>query len=177
MDVHTALEKLNYQDKFVERTLQHIEKVNKYARKINKSYPNHDKDKLSTLLEPYSLMNKRSNTKGGLSLGTDMSGLTPEEEDALNKATLQHITQNEHHPEHWCKETLTSFDRANPPMGLDCSDMPNEAIDEMLCDWSAVGEELGNTPMQWMEKSVPSRWKFTEEQVEYMNNRLKDIWG
>ena len=167
-----------YQKEFRDRTRKHIDLVNKYAMKIGKHFPMHDCDKLDELFEDYSLMKKKT-TFGGTNLGDNPDGLTAEEQERLNKATATHITTNQHHAEYWAKEKdeIKSFDRFNPPKGLHCEDMTEEALDEMCADWSAMSEEFGNTPQEWMAKTVPTRWIFTDEQVEYIKNRLDEMWG
>jgi len=54
------IDKEDYQKKFDERTHAHIDRVNKYAKKINKEYPHHDEDKFNELYAGYSLMSKEN---------------------------------------------------------------------------------------------------------------------
>ena len=164
----------DYEIKYLNRTKDHIASVNEFASKIDKSYPNHDKDKLNELFDAYSLMMKKD-TFGGSNSADNLSGLTKAESDKLNEATFKHITSNKHHPECWTK--IKSFDRANPQPSLDCRNMSFEAIDEMLCDWCAMSKEFGNTPQEWMDKTVPSRWVFSQAQTDYMKKMLNKLWG
>ena len=52
---HVNEDKDDYVEKFKTRTQQHIDRVNKYAKKIDRSYPNHDSDKFNELFDGYSL--------------------------------------------------------------------------------------------------------------------------
>ena len=165
----------DYRDDYLKRTKNHIAKVCEYGQKIGKDYSAHDMDKLNELFNDYSLMKKKT-SKPGSNIKDNLDGLTKDEENRVNNATFIHITTNQHHPEYWASEKITSFDRENPQLGLHCESMPNEAIDEMLCDWCATSEECGNTPFEWLEKVVPTRWVFTDEQVKYMKARLKELW-
>ena len=123
----------DYKEDFINRTKMHIALVNKYGKKLGRNFSEHDKDKLTTLFDDYALMKKKTK-KPGSNIADNLDGLTAEEEEKVNNATFIHITTNKHHPEYWSKEELKDFDRTNPQLGLHCEAMPNEAIDEMLCD-------------------------------------------
>ena len=168
-----------YQKKFIERTKHHIDLVNKYARKIKHLYKYHDYDKLQgVLFEPYSLMSK-----------CDYKDLSDDEKKRYNEATIKHITSQPHHPEYWLSRSdLTrvreEFTRDNQPMNLDCSKMSKEGILEMCCDWCAMSEEFGNTPLEWMQRTCGildlddnCRWLFTVDQIQFMINTICELWG
>lgn len=175
---------LDYQEDFLERESAHIELVNKYAAIIGHTYPHHDFDKLQgELFEPYSLSKKYNQAYD------TTAGLTEDELNAYNDATLKHITRNPHHPEYWVKDKsfLRGFSRANPPKELDCSLMSDEAIIEMCCDWCAMAEEFGNTPFDWAEKTIgfieydgynpTARWRFNSHQYNLIMNTLEKLWN
>lgn len=160
-------DKEDYQKKFDERTHAHIDRVNKYAKKINKEYPHHDEDKFNELYDGYSLMSKNK------------EDITKEEQAMIDDATFKHVINNEHHCEHWVDhEDIEGFSRDNPtPHGcLDCSKMPESALEEMCCDWCAMSEEFGNTPFEWYEKNKDTRWHFNEEQDKYILDTLHKLW-
>ena len=121
-----------YQKVFKDRVEHHIELVNKYANKIGHTYPHHDADKLGKLFDAYSLSKKY-----GQGYET-YEGLPPDEAEIYNKATVEHIVSNPHHPEYFANRTdrkrLENFTRDNPPMDIDCTRMTDEAIIEMCCD-------------------------------------------
>lgn len=165
----------DYKDDYLDRTNRHIARVIKYGNKLGKDYSEHDKDKLTTLFDGYSLMMKKDKF-GGSDIKDNMAGVTPEEEKKIDNATLIHVTTNKHHPEYWADEEIKEFSRTNPPMGLHCEAMPYDCIDEMLCDWCSMSEEFNNTPQEWMKKVVPDRWVFTDEQVKYMQDKLNFLW-
>lgn len=155
----------DYKDDFISRTTQHIARVNKYANKINKSYPNHDSDKFNELFDGYSLMNKKD--------------VSEEEQQMIDDATYKHVINNEHHPEHWCNSAdVEGFSRKNPnPHGcLDCSKMSESAMEEMCCDWCAMSEEFNNTPFEWFDKVKDTRWHFNEEQEKFILDTLHKLW-
>lgn len=158
-------DKEDYQKKFDERTHAHIDRVNKYAKKINKEYPHHDVDKFNELYAGYSLMSKEN--------------VTEEEQKLIDDATFKHVLNNEHHCEHWCNpKDIKGFSRNNPtPHGcLDCSKMPEYALEEMCCDWCAMSEEFNNTPFEWYEKNKDTRWHFNEEQDKFILDTLHKLW-
>ena len=166
-DKHEELkeEKEDYQKKFDERTQAHIDRVNKYAKKIDREYPNHDSDKFNELYDGYSLMSK--------------DNVSEEEQALIDDATFKHVRDNEHHCEHWVDEKdIEGFSRNNPtPHGcLDCSKMPESALEEMCCDWCAMSEEFNNTPFEWYEKNKDTRWHFSEEQDKFILDTLHKLW-
>lgn len=148
--------KMDYAQKFIDRTLKHIKVVNLFASKINQYYPFHDSSKLDMLFPGYCFYQKPN--------------LTREEDNALDMATLIHITQSSHHPEYWRQDDslLDGFKRnnANPQGIIPCTDMPLESLQEMICDWQAVSLEKGNTALEWFKKVNGVRWQFTDEQQE-----------
>ena len=160
-------DKEDYQKKFDERTHAHIDRVNKYAKKIGKAYPHHDEDKFNELYDGYSLMSKNK------------EDITKEEQAMIDDATFKHVINNEHHCEHWVDpKDIEGFSRDNPtPHGcLDCSKMPESALEEMCCDWCAMSEEFNNTPFEWYEKNKDTRWHFNEEQDKFILDTLHKLW-
>lgn len=155
--------------KFIARTKKHVDLVNKYAARIGQSYPEHDSSKFTLLLPGYRYMIKPANER------------TLEETKALDLATYLHITQASHHAEYWTKdkEGLKAFTRANPnPTGvIDCTDMPQECIDEMICDWCATAEEKNGNPFDWFESVNGIRWKFNESQQMYIRLLIDKVWN
>lgn len=141
---------------FIERTNNHIKAVNEYAKKLNLSYPLHDKDKLTFLLNGYKYYSLDKN------LRTDV------QQHALNQATLFHITTQKHHPEYWSDSDLSGFTRENfTPNGIiNATRMPKDALIEMVCDWSATADEKGNSPYDWFYFVNGTRWKFTKLQQD-----------
>ena len=157
----------DYKEKFDERTHAHIDRVNKYAKKIGKEYPHHDEDKFNELYDGYSLMSKNK------------EDITKEEQAMIDDATFKHVINNEHHCEHWVDpKDIEGFSRDNPtPHGcLDCSKMPESALEEMCCDWCAMSEEFNNTPFEWYKKNKDTRWHFNEEQDKFILDTLHKLW-
>jgi len=106
--------------------------------------------------------------------GYQTPGLLDKEDE--NKATLQHITSNSHHPEFHNKEkaNIDPKDRDKSVKVLDASAMPNIDIAEMVADWQAMAEELKkNTAREWYNKQKNVRWHFSDHQVELIDKLLK----
>lgn len=157
-----------YKQKYIERTQKHIERVNKYAMKIGKNYPKHDDSKLNPekLLDAYYIFSVPEEER------------TKEEEDALDMATLIHITTASHHPEYWTQTNLSGFTRHNfcPNGPVDATEMPEEALEEMVCDWAAMSDEFNNSPFDWFNKVNGTRWIFSIEQQQFILDKLHEIW-
>lgn len=150
----------NLEDVFVERTKQHIDKVQAFGQKLGYNFKGHDFQKLGVLLSGYKYFCKRKEDR------------TEDEEKALDVATYLHIISCSHHPEFWTTTDLTGFTRQNPiPNGvLDVSGMDEISIIEMVCDWKAVGEEKGNTVLCWLNKVNGTRWNFTKRQIKLIRD-------
>ena len=154
--------------KFIERTKHHIELVNKYGAKIGRTFPKHDNSKLTELLDGYCYFSK------------PRGELTKAESELLDIVTLIHITNSPHHPEYWTDTPLSGFTRINytPHGTIDSTQMPEEYLEEMCADWSAVSFEKGtNTPFEWFNSVNGKRWKFTPEQQEFIIKTLHRMWN
>ena len=176
---------------FEERTNKHIKLVQKAAAKIVKVYPefeelnmivkDHDASKLNgPEREPYieiSWRHKIENEGGQYDPYNGKGYQTPgqlEKEDE-NKATLDHIKGNQHHPEYWSsdKANISKTNRDESIECIDASNMPDIAIAEMVSDWQAMSIELGtNTARQWYEKTKDSRWSYSSKQEELIDRLL-----
>ena len=164
-------------DKYVDRTIKHILRVIKYGKKINRYYKEHDNDKLSDvkIIEPYIFLTWKKAHKD-FKISKDI-------ECDINNATRTHILNNTHHPEYWDDDSINNtkdFSRENPnPNGIyDATKMPKSALDEMVCDWCAMAEEMGEkTPKTWADKNVNKRWRFTNTQKEYIYKMIDKIWN
>lgn len=155
------------EQQFIERTKKHINLVNEFAAKIGKSYPDHDASKLTTLFDGYKyFMIPREE-------------LTKEQEDAIDWVTLAHITNSPHHPEYWTNTNLSGFTRVNytPHGAIDATEMPQEYLEEMVCDWCSMSKEFNNTPMEWFDSVNGKRWIFTEEQQQFICETIDKVWN
>ncbi len=82
--------------------------------------------------------------------------------DKVSKATEHHITTNRHHPEY----------HDSP------SDMTDIDIIEMVCDWTAMAQELGEndgSAKGWADKNISTKWDFTDDQVEFIYSVIKEL--
>lgn len=184
--IESAEEKEKY---FEERTRKHINLVQKAAQKIVDAYPEykellskvkvHDQSKFEEPERtPYIDLTWDTYLKNKGSYKTP--GTLDDEEK--NKATLHHITTNEHHPEYWLdnKEdaNIDPKDRDKSVKVVDASRMPPIAIAEMVADWQAMSEELkNNTARVWFEKQKGVRWNFSPEQEELISKLLAIFEG
>lgn len=154
--------------KFEERVLKHNELVNYFAGKLGEGYKEHDLDKIyGESLYGYMYMMKPQET------------LSREEVDALNRATLVHVTRNRHHPEAWAHlSDLVGFTRESytPSGPIHVERMSFGSLLEMCADWCATAKERGNTPQDWFEQVNRHRWIFSPEQQDYIRATLKDMW-
>lgn len=154
-------------EKFVTRTQNHINLVNKYAKKVGYKFPDHDSEKITKLVNSYCLF-VIPNTER-----------TDAEKAVLGAATLLHVLQNPHHPEFWTETSLDGFTRENftPNGPVEATKMPEIALIEMVADWCAVAEEKGtNTPLEWFERVNGKRWIFTNKQQEVIKDLISQMW-
>lgn len=158
-------EHLELKDRFIERTKRHVALVNKYAARAGSEFPNHDKDKLGkNMVEGYMHILNPNRTK--------------EEEELLDRVTFAHVTLSSHHPEYWTSTDLSGFTRKNfcPNGTVDATKMSCRALVEMTADWCAMSEEFGNTPYEWFDKVLNTRWKFDPEQVMFIEYLIEKMW-
>jgi hypothetical protein len=174
---------------FMERTNAHMTRVAVYMVKLIAEDPQrfgglcdrilaHDRSKLTAPeMLPYVYISWDYKCKDD---GVPFE-MPKEMKDAMNEATLHHVTTNSHHPEfHQEKETglINRDDRDKPPEEMvDATKMPDLDIAEMCADWCAMSAEKGGTPHDWAKKNVNVRWKFTPEQEKLIYEILDKAWG
>lgn len=176
------------EDWFEERTNRHINLVKKYAKLVEEYDPikykgiinqveNHDASKFEEPERiPYIKLtwkHKFDNYKS-----YKIPGKLDDEE--INKATLHHVLNNNHHPEKWQdkqKDLINKQDRDKPPKEIvDGTKMPDMQLIEMFCDWSAMSEELKkNTVKEWADKNINIRWKFTDDQKDLIYDLINNV--
>jgi hypothetical protein len=187
-ELHTPTKK-EIEDFFEKRTKKHIDLVKKYAQKIADTNSdlikvvdqakNHDASKYENPeYEPYLHLTWRYKCKNE----NDENYEIPKNIDD-NKASFHHIKSNRHHPEFHDDdanedESLNKNNRdAQPDRITDASNMNNIDIAEMVADWCAMSEELGeNNPKDWANKNINKRWKFTNRQSDLIYKLIDDIW-
>jgi len=122
------------------------------ADELDERAREHDKDKYadSDLVLPYIWVTEyhRVNNSEG-SVDDELQEMY----DLANKATGKHVKQNLHHPEaHAALDDMTPLDLA-----------------EMVCDWSAMAEEMDEGSARgWADKNIGSKWKFSADQKEFI---------
>lgn len=175
-------------DWLVKRTRNHIHLVQKYAKKIEDYDPKrfqglvniaqkHDQSKFhEPEFSPYQHIAWQYHMKD---LGKEYDP-PADTKDKMNAATEHHIKRNSHHPEYWTNETSNLINRENrdkpPEKMINASKMPDVAIAEMVSDWLAISEEKSTDPIEWADKNVNVRWKFTPEQTKLIYTLIKDIY-
>ncbi len=186
---HFLNESLKYTDEmedwFEKRTKKHIERVQKWAGRIEKldskfkglseRAKEHDKSKFGRIEKiPYIFVSWNYHQKA---LGKKFE-VTDEMKEAMHNATLHHIHNNRHHPEYFDKSSTinkNNRDEAHDKM-VNATRMTTMDIGEMVSDWLAMSEELNDNPMDWVKKNVNVRWQFTEPQVELIYSIIKKVW-
>jgi len=89
-------------------------------------------------------------------------------EQAINQGWQQHLHNNRHHPE----------------FHLDCNQMSMLDLIEMVCDWTAISQELqqGNGSCKnWAKENIDKKWKFNERTkqliftiIDELDKRLRE---
>ena len=153
-------------DFFEERTAIHIKRVQKNLQIVSNIYP-----MLGIQLEKVATEHDKS--KYGVNEFIPYVWLTwikkpgnknfQYNKDKIDKMTYDawqsHIKDNPHHPEHH----------------KNVNDMTFINMIEMVCDWEAMSEEMGDDTMEWYNKNVPSRWKFNQNSQEIIKNIILQI--
>jgi len=153
-DKQPTQEMINFYEK---RTKEHIDRVVANMLIVSGDFEGlkerstkHDASKYSDIERtPYIWLTEFHRCKNE---GEDFT-YPPGIEEKVNKATGHHIKTNQHHPEsHDSIEDMTETD-----------------IVEMVCDWTAMSQELnqdGGSAKGWADKNVGTKWKFTNEQKD-----------
>jgi len=161
-------------DWFITRTNSHIDRVKKFAAMIEAYDPktfkglvarveDHDKSKFNEPeLTPYIYVTWSYYKKDH----GEKYVVEPAINDRMNEATLHHVKNNRHHPEFYDAgaEINTKQRDKNPDRMTDATKMGDLDLGEMVSDWLAVSEERDTSALDWADKTVNLRWKFTEDQ-------------
>lgn len=176
------------EDWFEERTNRHINLVKKYAKLVEEYDPikykgiinqveNHDASKFE---EPERTPYIKLTWKHKFDNYKSYKIPNKLDDEEINKATLHHVLNNNHHPEKWQdkqKDLINKQDRDKPPKEIvDGTKMPDMQLIEMFCDWSAMSEELKkNTVKEWADKNINIRWKFTDDQKDLIYDLINNV--
>jgi hypothetical protein len=102
-------------------------------------------------------------------------------EAQIAQATVHHILGNAHHPESHqgrVADLLNPADRDMPPGEVvDATGMGRLDIAEMVADWASMGAERGNTVRAWADRNVNVRWRFTPQQVRWIDAMIAAVEG
>ena len=175
-------------DYYYKRTARHINLVRKYCNRIYNEIPenfeiwlrgdNHDESKyLEPEIDPYIIITWDYKCKDD---GIEFK-ISDSVKEQMNKATLYHIINNSHHPEYYEDPLTVSVNKDNrdsPELKkiIDAIKMPKLDILEMCADWCSMSEEKGNTPIEWAEKVIGKRYKFSDEQIKLIYETIEKIW-
>jgi len=175
-------------DWFEKRTKKHIERVQKYCKKIE----DYDKDRFGGLVdrgEVHDQSKYESPERDSYVYITwkhkcedDGVDFEPPEDidDKMDKATHHHVKHNKHHPEASCDKEVNLInreDRDKPPEEMiDATKMTDLDIAEMAADWMAMSEEKGGKPQDWADKNVNVRWRFTDKQKDLIYELLDEVF-
>jgi hypothetical protein len=170
-----AISQMHYtqemEDWFNKRTARHISLVKKYAKILEPIVPGvvhqaelHDASKYEDLEKiPYIFISWDYHMKD---LGEPFT-VPKDIKERMTDATLHHVQNNRHHPEFFDKTgRINRDDRDKPPTKIvDGTAMTDVDIAEMVADWLAMAEEKGTSTLEWADKNINVRWKFTDDQV------------
>ena len=177
------------EDWFKKRTNKHIERVQKYCKKIEE----YDRDRFDGLIErskthdqskfkdpemePYVYITWKYKCKDD---GIDFE--VPDwVDDKMVEATEHHVLNNRHHPELHCgrkTNLINEKNRDKPPEEIvDATKMEDLDLAEMCGDWLSMSEEKGGHPKDWADKNVNIRWKFTDKQKDLIYELIEEIWN
>lgn len=74
------------------------------------------------------------------------------EQHRINQAINHHYAKNKHHPEFFSN----------------ISYMEDLNLLEMFADWAAMSIEFNNSLLDFMQKNIGTRWKFTRSQIAFL---------
>lgn len=156
---------------FKQRTREHISRVQKYLQKLDgagdftaeelsERGKLHDADKYSKeKVLPYIWVTEYYRVKNS---GEEIPEELQQRYDATREATGDHVTINRHHPE----------------SHADLNDMTDLDVAEMVADWSAMAEELGEGSARgWADKNVGKKWKFDEAHTDLIYQMIDRLEG
>lgn len=82
--------------------------------------------------------------------------------DIVRHSHLHHIKHNSHHPEsHLATEDMTSLN-----------------LVEMVCDWTAMSQELGinqGSCIEWARENIDKKWNFSNNKKELIFAIIKEL--
>jgi hypothetical protein len=90
------------------------------------------------------------------------------------EATRHHVLNSDHHPEHWAGEAphISAKDTDSAERAIDAGGMDDPGVLDMVADWKAMGDELGNTARSWYDKVKGKRYKFSDKQSALIEKAL-----
>lgn len=170
-------------DWFKKRTARHISLVQKYAKLLEDKFDikglvdrakEHDQSKYEEPERtPYIFISWDYHCKD---LKKEFK-LPDDIKDKMNSASEHHVHSNRHHPEFYDDTgKINREDRDKKPDKIvDATKMEDLDIAEMISDWLAMSEERGNKCIDWADKNVNIRWKFTDKQKDLIYKLIKGI--
>lgn len=94
-------------------------------------------------------------------------------EEKMKEVVKHHYMNNRHHPEFWIEGDIDEME-----MPLNVTKMSDVAIAEMVADWCAMSEELGNnTPKEWADDNIGVKWDFDDDQKKLIYKLIDGIWS
>ncbi len=128
----------------LERLLRHIDRVRDNCLLLGERLIDAGRERLGLALIANGHVHDVSKFKGAewVALNPDVRSRDP---GAFEAAHLQHVSTNPHHPEFWG--------------GVD--DMPPEYVAEMVCDWKARSDEMGDDIWEWVREKASVRYEYS----------------
>ena len=80
-----------------------------------------------------------------------------------SKSTHKSCT-SAHHPEFFAPGVQLNPNSKTAPKRADATAMDTISIAEMCADWAAMSEELGTGLLEWVDKNIDVKWRFSQYQ-------------
>lgn len=155
---------------FASRTWRHIHLVRNNLRlmqgyqginltQLESRAQDHDQSKFSKdEIEGYAYLNWRYyHASRGITVV-----YTPEIETLIRQSMVHHYSCNHHHPEYFAE----------------LNDIDDIDIVEMVCDWTAMSQELNlnsGSAMTWARANLDRKWKFTPPLTARIFNAINEL--
>ncbi len=95
------------------------------------------------------------------------------DEDMFEKAWQHHYKNNDHHPEHY----VFNYAFLNGEIKQLAKEMPDEAIAEMFCDWTAMSLNFKTSLKKWYDRAMKDgKFVFNEKTLEKVDRIMSKEW-
>jgi len=183
------------EDHYIKRTLEHINRVRRNLEYLTKYFDLNDDQKFELLdiAKDHDQTKFQYPEKDLYSILSWKYHIEEDEYKKLNipewlqaemtKITEHHVKQNAHHPEYHDNSLISGFldpqdrDEVDDEVIVDATSMPKLNLLEMVCDWTAISQEMDKTSdsTDWANNNVNKRWKFNESQTKLIYDVINTL--